>query len=183
VSASHFLSVSVLGAMLVGFFAVLGCSEAVTPNANFDAGPLVDDVDAGDDGVGGVDEPCDQGACHPSPPDLVCIDDGDDLICRIRCDPQANDDPCLIAKTCVALQSDLTQGACVPAGLLDEECPCDEGFACTRINPPDGGAQIERCKTSCDPNVTGPDGGTSNECTGGLTCQAFQSNPNEGVCL
>jgi hypothetical protein len=165
--------------LLLSFLAV-GCSEAVTPNANFDAGPLQEEDDAGDDGVGGPDQPCDQGTCDTD--DLVCIDDGSNLICRVRCDPQNSGDPCGQARTCVGLQSDQTQGACVPAGVLDESCPCDEGFHCTVVNGTDGGADVEVCKTACDPAASGVDGGAS-QCPAPLSCQAFVANPENGVCL
>lgn len=166
----------------------LACSEAETPNAQFDGGvPSEAPFDAGP-GFGSRDEPCASGRCESN--DLVCVSEsiqggGTENICRFRCDVDATDDPCGLGSTCGLLQND--QGACLPAGGLDGDCPCDEGFSCALLPQGDGG-NASICKRTCA--LEGPDGGVLDAgpdavaaCPGSQVCRRLQGSDNLGVCL
>jgi len=153
------------------FVALFGaCSDAETPNAGWSA-PLPD----GGTG-GGRDEPCINSRCNSE--DLVCVQQGDGanqtLTCRLLCDANAAD-PCGYRSTCRTLRNDQT--ACLPAGLLDEACPCDEGFACVNL-----GDNV--CKVACE---VGVDGGPDTCGDGEGTCFPFRTGDggtrDDGVCL
>lgn len=172
---------SVLACLLL-LSSTFACSEAETPDARFDGG-LPDEApfDAGP-GFGSRDEPCVNARCESS--DLVCVSEAQgENICRLRCDLAANDDPCGLGSTCGRLQNN--EGACLPAGGLDEDCPCDEGFACALL--PDGsGANVNICKRSClvpsDGGVV--DGGDAvDTCPGQQVCRRLQGSDTLGVCL
>jgi hypothetical protein len=170
----------------------IGCSDAETPNSGFDAGFR----DAGsavdpDPDVGGPNQPCDDLDCDRI--DLVCVT-GATPTCRTLCDLTDSDDPCGLTFTCEELTNGA--GACLPAGSLDEPCPCDEGFdlVCTIVD-------TERlCKFGCDPGAdpgdagivdggaSGPDAGFDGQgCPPPATCRPFifdgGASPDEGACL
>lgn len=164
---------------------VLACSEAETPDAQFDAGVQEPGFDAGP-GFGSRDEPCFEQRCESN--DLVCVSEttsgGETAnMCRLRCDRTDTTDPCGPASTCGRLQTD--EGACLPAGGLDEDCPCDEGFACTLLNVDDAG-QSAICKRTCardngDGGVF--DAGNTAPCPADETCRSLQGNDELGVCI
>jgi hypothetical protein len=159
-------------------FAVLACSmacsDAETPNANYEAGFV--DVDAGVD-VGGRDQPC-TSANRCDNNTLTCVSGAgaNANICRLECDEAATNDPCGALSTCRPLQN--SGGVCLPASTLDGPCPCDEGFACVNL-----GGNI--CKVAC---AVGIDGGPD-DCPGDAgDCRPFQGGPDgglrdDGVCL
>lgn len=160
-------SASVLALSLV---CVTACSDAETPNAGFS----VEETDGGT--AGGRDEPCVSGRCNSE--DLVCVSQGSGqnqtLTCRLLCDANL-DDPCGFRSTCRTLEN--TQQACLPAGLLDEACPCDEGFACVNL-------ASSVCKIAC---TMGVDGGPDTCADEEGTCFAFRAadggTRDDGVCL
>ncbi len=167
--------------------ALVGCSEAETPDARFDAGPRVVPGLDGGPGFGSRDEPCASGnRCESG--DLVCVNETqpngeNESFCRLVCDQEATDDPCGDGSTCGRLQDD--RGACLPAGGLDEECPCDDGFACTLLPSGDGGTDAI-CKQACpfaddDGGVTNP--GDLEDCPAGQTCTRLQGSDGLGVCI
>lgn len=129
--------------------ALVTCSEAETPKGfdggSRDGGSLA--LADGGAGSGNRDQPCVNGLCNT--PDLACVRErlGDEL-CRQRCDRADPSDPCGPGAACGALSNG--SGACLPAGGLDESCPCDEGLACTRLPGPDGGPEVSFCKTTCE---------------------------------
>ncbi len=163
----------------------LGCSDAETPDAYFDGGT----VDAGRRGL--RDEPCLEGACINNDVD-VCVQQGSGadatLICKEICDPTFND-PCGLRRRCRPL--DNGTGACLPANLLDESCPCDDGLACVNftqpappIDLPDGGQITDAgtlvirnvCKTEC--TITAGE----DDCEVG-SCRLFMGSITDGVCI
>lgn len=167
---------------------VVACSEAETPDAQFDGGVPTDrPFDAGP-GFGSRDEPCANGRCESSA--LVCVAEpqpggGNLNICRERCDLQATDDPCGLGSTCARLLDG--DGACLPAGRLDEDCPCDQGFECVALTDTGSGQQVSLCKVACvveldDGGVldAGPD--AVEDCPGQQSCRQLK-NGNVGVCL
>ncbi len=157
----------------------LACSDAETPNALYDAGPFVIITDSGvNNGGGELNEACSSNSCANA--NLLCVPQNNngqtENICRARCDVDDNTDPCGLRFTCVRVGENL--GACLPAGQNNEDCPCDEGFACARINDSNGNP-TDVCKTSCNPSQ--PVGSTG--CTDNTRCIAFQGSSTEGVCL
>ena len=164
---------------------VAGCSDAETPDAYFDAGT----VDAGRRGL--RDEPCLENACINNDVD-ICVQQnsgGDSsLICREICDTSFND-PCGLRRRCRPLDNGI--GACLPANLEDESCPCDDTLACVNYTQPippmmgpdggftDGGQIIIRnvCKRECTVIADGGD-----TCTTG-TCRLFMGSAVNGVCI
>jgi hypothetical protein len=150
------------------------CSDAETPNANYEAGFV--DIDAGTD-IGGRDEPCTpQNRCDNNT--LTCVSGGGSNtgICRLECDEAATNDPCGALSTCRPLQSG--GGVCLPASTLDGPCPCDEGFACVNLNG-------NICKIAC---LVGVDGGPDDCAPGTGRCRPFQGGPDgglrdDGVCI
>ena len=170
-------------ALLLGVVSagVLACSDAETPNAHFDAGPLDGGVALSDGGTtaGNRDQSCVRGLCNDT--SLVCVDPNrsvaGDESCRLKCDRSDSNDPCGVGSTCGELQG-VSYGACLPAGGLDAPCPCDEGFACTRLDASDGGT-VTLCKEVCDPNAA-PDAGP--ECPTGERCRRLDGS-QIGVCV
>lgn len=150
------------------------CSDAVTPNANYEAGVII--VDGGN-GVGGRDEPCTpSNTCNNNT--LTCVRGGGaaENTCRLECDRDDTTDPCGALSTCRPLESG--GGVCLPASTLDGPCPCDEGFACVNLNG-------NICKIAC---LVGVDGGPDNCPNGAGECTPFQGGPDgglrdDGVCL
>jgi hypothetical protein len=146
VSFARLLSASSLLLVLLGGTALLfapACSEAETPDGSFDGGGRPDGgfapFDAGPN-RGGRDQPCAEGRCRNN--SLTCVDDtgadgGTVRICRLVCDRDDTTDPCGAGSTCGRLTNG--GGACLPAGALDDPCPCDEGFTCVAPDYPDGG--------------------------------------------
>lgn len=181
------LRLSSLLACLLLAASVVACSEAETPDAWHDGGVTDLPFDAGP-GFGSRDEPCANGRCESNA--LVCVAEpqpggGTQNMCRERCDLNDQSDPCGTGSTCVRLLSG--DGACLPAGGLDEPCPCDEGYACAALQTADGERE-NICKRACAPD--GPDGepvdagpGAVVQCPGQQTCRPLQGSDNLGVCL
>jgi hypothetical protein len=157
------------------------CSEAETPAAYFDAGGRPDGgfspFDAGP-GRGGRDQPCVRGRCSNN--DLICVsendgDGGTTDVCRLSCDLGDDTDPCGLGATCGRLTD--MNGACLPAGVKDESCPCDEGFTC--VAPMSDGGPATICKTACDAS---PDAGVQ-PCAVAETCTRLSNSPTAGACI
>ncbi|MFZ9889784.1 MAG: hypothetical protein ACO3JL_19995, partial [Myxococcota bacterium] len=155
------------------------CSEAEPPDARFDAGPVADSSDDADD-VGGRDQACLPGNRCDSE-DLLCVNENDAQTCRLVCDLTATDDPCGDRQTCDALGDG--SGACLPAGQLDEGCPCDEGFACALLDDGNGG-QRAVCKQRCETDAAAGDAGVADAvpCPAAEQCAPLQGN-DFGVCI
>lgn len=163
---------------------LLACSEAETPDAQFDGGVVHEFFDAGP-GFGGRDEPCANGRCSTNA--LVCVNETQSNgtsqnICRALCDLDDDTDPCGLGFTCGRLEND--QGFCRPAGGLDGECPCDEGYSCVRLTTNTG--EINTCKRTCvvEENGNPLDAGpwAVEDCPAQQTCVRL-SGDNSGVCL
>jgi len=171
--ARHSTPLPMIAGLLLSLASVVACSDAVTPNANYEAGVVV--TDGGDD-VGGRDQPCTpSNTCNQG--DLTCVRGGTNPnTCRLECDLDDDDDPCGALSTCRPLESG--NGVCLPASTLDGPCPCDEGFACVNL-----GGNI--CKIAC---AVGIDGGPDDCPTDAGECRPFQGGPDgglrdDGVCL
>lgn len=162
------------------------CSEAETPEANFDGGGRPDGgftpFDSGPDN-GARDQSCLRGRCDSS--DLVCVstsqgDAGVVDFCRLRCTLGDNSDPCGDASSCGRLTDN--SGACLPAGKKDEPCPCDEGFTCVILDTDAGQTTI--CKSSCDTDIdAGPDAGIDSQCVGSEQCVRLNMGNGAGACV
>lgn len=150
------------------------CSDAESPDAFYDAGVSFH-ADSGPD-FGAEGQPCANGNCDNDA--LVCVIEGSDdgpRICREKCDREEPGDPCGAGRSCERL-TDGT-GACLPAGGLDEPCPCDQGFRC--MNLPSDGGPTNICKTECDPNA---DGGPD-PCSATERCARLTGSDDLGVCI
>jgi hypothetical protein len=132
-----------------------------------DAGPSVAPPTDG----GTRDEPCLNGRCRDDT--LVCISEasGGDTTqtCRLACDTNDDTDPCGERSTCSRLTNN--DGACLPAGQVDDECPCDEGFVCVALDP----GQL--CKTACIVDAGSP------TCDPNETCTALANSTVDGACI
>ena len=143
-----------------------GCFNAGLPQGP-DAG-----IDA-DGGVPGAANAVCNATAECSSADLTCVNQGDTLRCRVRCDLDATDDPCGPGYTC---QRAGTGGACVPGNTKGAPCPCDEGFSCATVTS-DAGLDDTRCRTSCSPADAGA------ACGDGERCRAFAGEVDKGACL
>lgn len=155
--------------LLATLLLLTSCSDAESP-VFFDGGALENTTDGGD-GLSERDQPCTNGSCAASA--LICVEDDTsspgDAFCRLRCEVTSSTTFCGEQSRC----QELSDGsfACLPAGGLDEACPCDDGFVCVNLDAGDN-----RCKTACDPN------GDGSECAQGERCAPFSSG-NGGACV
>ncbi len=149
----------------------LACSDAQTPNAYYAAAVIPGDAGP----IGERDQACTStNGCFGD--DLTCINDDVSPICRLECDVADNTDPCGVGQACRPLVN-TTGGACLPAGALNDPCPCDEGFSCTRVGVGDGGTESV-CRTSCE----FVDGGPGDCPAGEGECRLFEGQETSGAC-